>query len=520
MSKLAIISKRLTIVNSLSSVGVMAINSVLAIWMQQFLLKRVSPEEYSLIAVLNAIMVFLPLVSTIFTSAIGRYIIESLTKNDEDGVTRIVSTIFPFLVLSSLIISVIGAFAIFYIDTLVKIAPGQLQNARLMLAMMFGSFVARLLLAPFSLGLYVQQKMVLENSMYLGVSLFKACLLVFLLVCINASVVWVVFATTVSELTGLSIVSLVSINQIGSLRYRPKKFTKNLLKPLVSFGGWNVVGQLGSMIRTAADPLILNRFATAIDVTSFYFGSLPDRLIRSFMSAAMIPIIPQLTAMHAENKKDSITRAFLRLGRMALWLVVLVILPLFIFGNEIFAAYLKEKYAMYASSTTVMILLLAYLPIAYSITGLNSIVIAVADNKMYMIYTLLSQIVNLVLTFLFIVFMRMGAVGSALATFIAGILVTVLFFLPLSLKMTGITIGKFITETLAPGLLPGFVSAGSFILMRYVFHPSSWIGLGACVGLGSMLYIVVLCLFCLKKEDKADLKVILEKIHKRPFGIG
>jgi len=384
-----------------------------------------------------------------------------------------------------------------------------------MLAIMMFSFVARLLLAPFSIGLYVQQKIVLEKSINLGLVLIRILLLAFLLFRVNTSVIWVIVSSTVSEMLGLVIISIISCKQLPELRYKRKEFKRSLVKPLMTYGWWNTIGQMGSMIRSALDPLILNRFATSVDVTTFYLGSLADRLIRRVTSVAMSPIIPQLTAMHATDQKKRLASAFLRLGRLSVWATFIMIGALLVLGKEVFQLYLQNNFSIYSSVPTVMVLLLGYLPIAYCITGLNYIVVATARNKAYMIFTALSQILNLILTFYFVAYLKMGAVGSAWATFISGTIVTLFAYLPLVFKIIDVNVKDLIKETILPGFMPGFFSIIIWFILREIIHPENWLELSACFLPGAGVYILILFKWALRPEDKSDLNQVLKRLFKK-----
>jgi O-antigen/teichoic acid export membrane protein len=509
------ISKRLVLVNSAASVGTMLLNAAVAIWLQQYLLRRVNSDEFSLIPVLSAAMMFLPLLTTVLTSGIGRYVVESYAKGDEKRVTQIVSTMFPVLFAASVLVLVLGYFSVRYIDSILKIAPEQISNARIMLSIMMFSFAIRLFLAPFSIGLYVKQKFVLQNIINFGSELFRIGLLFVLLFFISTSVVWVIVASTLSNLTGFFIIIIISLRQISSLRFYMREFRWHLVRKLVSFGGWTAVGNLGGSIRSVADPLILNRFATPVDVTVFYLGSLADRQIRQVMSVLIGPLQPQLIAMHAMERKDRLSNAFLRLGRLSIWALFFVIGPLLIFRQELFQLYLQEKYLTYSSAATIMVLLLSYLPISYSLYGLDQIAMATAKIKVYMIITVSSQIINLILTFYFVGFLHMGAIGSALATFLVGIGVTLFAYFPLSLSLAEIKIGNFLKKILFPGLLPGIFGTGTWMVLRIIVHPDNWLSLAACVFSGMIVYLLVLFLWCLQPMDQSDIRSILKVIKLR-----
>jgi O-antigen/teichoic acid export membrane protein len=509
------ISKRLALTNSAASAAGMLLNAAVTFWLQQYLLRRIGAEEYSLISVLSAVMVFLPLVTAVLTSGIGRYIVEAYAEGDEERVTQIVSTMFPILFLVSILVSILAFFAVRYVYVIVKIESAQVQPARIMLSVMMFSFILRLVLSPFASGLYVRQRFVLQNVINFCITLFKGALLLFLLLAVSTSVVWVIVAQTTGDLIGFCIIVSLSRRMVPSLSYRRGKFRWNLVRSLVSFGGWNAIGQIGGMIRSAADPLILNRLATPVDVASFNLGAQADRMIRHLISTALHPVQPQMTAMYAKNRDDMLSAAFLRLGRFAMWASMLMIVPLIVFRQEFFQVYLRERFQTYVPATVVMPLLLSYLPIAYSITGLDQIVVATAKNRGYMVFTSLSQLLNLILTFFFVATLHMGAVGSALATFCAGAAVTLFAFFPLAMKLTKLKVREYLRRTLLPGIAPAIAGMAAWILLRTLVTPSTWLELCLCVLCGVVVYLLVLVAWCLQPKDRTDLNTVYQALKSR-----
>ena len=89
------INKRIVLINSASSAGLLVPNLSVLVWLQQYLLKPFSAEEYSLIPIIAAVMAFTPLLTMVLTSGLGRYTTVAYAKNDTAEVTRICSTMFP-----------------------------------------------------------------------------------------------------------------------------------------------------------------------------------------------------------------------------------------------------------------------------------------------------------------------------------------------------------------------------------------------------------------------------------------
>ena len=146
------ISKRLVAINSFSSLAAAAINASILVWLQQFLLKRISPEEYSIYPVVASVSVIGPILTIILTDGLSRYAIEAYARNDRKRVTEVVSSMFPLLAGTSLLLLAGGALLAWYADVAFEIPDGRLSDARVMIFLMVLGMSLRLLLAVFGIG--------------------------------------------------------------------------------------------------------------------------------------------------------------------------------------------------------------------------------------------------------------------------------------------------------------------------------------------------------------------------------
>src|SRR5690606_15222238 len=87
------ISKRLLLINSSSSFATNLLNISVLVWLQQHLIKRIEPAEYAIYPLLMAVLLFVPLLSTLMIGGVGRFVTEAYARGDERRVTQIVSTL-------------------------------------------------------------------------------------------------------------------------------------------------------------------------------------------------------------------------------------------------------------------------------------------------------------------------------------------------------------------------------------------------------------------------------------------
>jgi O-antigen/teichoic acid export membrane protein len=510
------ISKRLVAINSASTVARHLVSITVLVWLQQYLIRRIPAEEYSLLPIIMAVMVFAPLLSTVLTSGILRYVLHAAARGDERGVTQVVSTILPLLIGAAVLVFCVMGTITWFVGDILNIAPAQLDDARLMLGVTLLSFCIRLCFSPFHLGFHVRQKFVFRNLIELGGEFLFITILFSLLFGVGVRVLWIPVARFAARSCEEVVVVIISRRLVPALRFRFAEFRRSLVRELVSYGGWKLLGQVGSMLSHAADPVILNRLAGPSELAAYHIGSMPNRHIAPLTSEAVAPLVPALTAMHATGDEERLGTTYLRAGRLALWIVMFVSTPLLVFAREFFRLYMgDQKFFEYHSAFAVAMLLLARYPIAYGRFLLANVAGAKARIAGLNIATFMSQVLRVLLSVYLIKSLGLGAMGCALAAVPVTLAGNLCVFWPMGLRMLNIRFNTFLRKTILPGLIPMTAAGGIGIILRHMVRPDSWLALGSCVVSLCLIYLLTWILFCMQTEDKRDASRLLARIGIR-----
>lgn len=502
------IDKRLIAINSASSLAARLISVFVLVWLQQYLLRRISPGEYSLLPLVYAIMAFVPLITTVMTGGIGRYVVEAYASDDSERVSAIVSTMVPLLAALAVCLGSLAAIFIWKVNSILTIETGRVDEARLMFSILFASLLVRLVLGPFSLGLFVKQRFVLVNVIALVSEVVRLGLLFVLLFGFGPRVLWVVVASAVSELASFGITLLLSRSLVPELQICRGGFSRQIAKELVSFGGWTSLGQIARVIRERADIIVLNKLSTAIEVNCMYLGSLAYNQIRTTMGRVTAPLDPPLVALYAANDNARLRDAYVRGGKYVMWASLLVATPLIVFRNEVFQLYLGEAYAEHVTAAVVTALLLLGLSLASANEMVWKIARAAGDVGPLMRRLCLVQLANLILTIYLVAVHRMGAVGAALSSMLMVAISVPLLYLPEACRLTGLQRRVWLRRTLVPGYLPAVVSGGALLVLQTVVEPESWTALLLCCAIGCLVYVVFLLGVCLERSERRDLRTL------------
>ena len=503
------ISKRLVFINSASAVATRVLSLTVLLWLQQYLLDRISPEEYSLYPVIMSVMMFAPLGSTILTSGLARYIVEAYACGDDRKVTGIVTSMFPYLLLGGVILLGAGLVFSWNIDHILTITPDRIWDARIMMGLLIFFAALRLVFAPFGVGLYVRQKFVLFNLIQLGTEILRIVFLFLLLFGVSTRVLWVVVAAVVSSLFNLITITVVSRRLIPTLRLDWSTFERKAAKDVISFGSWNFLGRVAHAINTSAAPIILNKLATALDVTCFHLGAMFYRQVFQGWSLVSNPLQPALTAMHSIGSPERLKEAYLRGNRYGLWLVMFPTVPLLVFRKEFIMAYVGSEFIQAA---TVVGLLLACLPFTFVNVMMWKVAEAKAEMRAVAWRSLTNQVLNLSLTLYLVGRLGMGATGAALSSLIIAAVANPVLNYPIGLKLVGVSFKRWAKETVWLGIAPGMGSAVICLGLRMFFQPTAWASLGAFTALACGVYAFILAFYCFGDYEQEGLRKLIDHI--------
>lgn len=506
------ISKRLFLINSTSQILTRLLYVTVIFWTIQHLVKRVPPEEYALLPVMMALLLVIPLLQSLLSGGLSRYVTEAYAKDDQQRVTELTSTVIPVLVLAGILVALLGLLATWQVQWLLQIEPARVGDARFMVMLLTLSAAVSLPLSAYTVGLIVRQQFVVQNLLQLASTVLRIVLLVVLLLGVGPQVKWVVLAQVAGNISLVLAKVFVSRRLIPALRFRRTCINWSLAREVYTYNGWNSLIGVSILIRDSTDVFLLKWLATPVAVGAFDLGGLVDRELRRLSSFASEPMQPALTAMHSQDRLDRLANAFLRGGRVGLWAVLAPAVLIAVFRNELYQAYLGKRFGMYAQCTLVVTLLFTTYPTFYARWMLHKIGAARAQLRAIAVWTVVMNAFNLGLTLYLVGVLDWGAVGSAAGTLISVLVFDFAVFWPMSVQMLTLSWRQFFTANVVPGLAPAAVTGVFCEVLRRWVAPDGLVSLGLCVAAGGVVYVAFLVAFCLLPADRHDLARLRSKL--------
>ena len=497
------------IINASSSVLTTLISMTVLVWVNQYLLRRISPEEYALVPVLTSLMVFAEFFRIIFTRGLSRFMVEADARDDHEEVARIVSSMLPVLGTVALCLGLGGSVVVAFIDQVIKVDPVYLTDARIMMSLLVLTLCISIVTTPLCAGLYVRMRFVELNIVALATEVVRVIILMSLLIGIGAQALWVIVAATTANLLNFLVLTIYTFRILPSARFRSGLVSTATMRRLLGFSMWTSVQGLNMFAQRALPALLLNRFSTGVDVASFYVGNLPNQQIRKLTQAAAGPATPALTSIFAIEGERALQKYYYQGGRYYLWGTLFLTPPLFVFAQEMILLYIGDTYL---ASASVMIILLAMYPFVWASGMFYQIAYATGKIRSYNITSIGLALTASAAMYYFVAIADLGAMGAAYGMAVGFIGTQVLVIWPMGLRLIKGQWGIFLRKTIVPGLVPFIAALLACALYRHLLEINTWTLFGAGCILSAIVYLLMLYLFCLDDEDREIIQKLRRKV--------
>ncbi|MEM7237788.1 MAG: hypothetical protein AAF501_08200 [Pseudomonadota bacterium] len=504
------VDRRLVMINGASSVLTRLATVFGLLWAYQYLLARISTEEFAIYPVLTAVMVFAPLFFSFFAGGVSRNIISSYAAGDFTGATRVVSSIFPFIlgVTALFVVAAVG-FA-YAMPSVLTLPSDQIGDARFMFALLAANFALQMVLLPFGVGLHVKQRFVELNLIGLAREVIRIGLVYFLLTNVSVSIVWIAVATAAAETLHNLVVTWRSCRLVPELRFKPGLYNTATAMELFSFGIWTTLGRLAAIFYTTMGTLLLNGFGTATDVTNYHLGLTCFQQIQSMIGIARQPLQPALIAMSTLDDEKRLERAAVRDGRYGLWVSLMVACPLAILSQDFVYLLLGPEFS---DAAWVLVCLMAVFPFSQAAGILPMVAIARGEVRRFNVAALMSTLAGLGAMLIVARWFDLGAIGVAAALLIVTALAQVIYFWPLNFRLSGLSPATFRREVLIPGMLPAVLASVVWVVLSATITIESWLVLGLVASAGGLVYTGVLFGHCLDPADRELVSKLIRKVR-------
>ena len=473
------------------------LNIVISLVYTPWMIHQIGVSDYGLYSLAGAFLGYFMLDFGL-SGTITRFVAKYRAEGNEEKVQNMLGlTAKVYFVLDAIIFLVLFVLYFFLTDIFGGgLTPEEIEKLKVLYCIAGIFSILSFLFKPVSGAMMAYEYFVANKSLDMLVRVGTVVFIVIMLL-LGGNVYHLVFITGFVGFSAALLRYTIFIRK-SKLKINWRYFEKAELIGLFSFSGWGLVVQLSRMFRLSLIPTILGICANTTEISVFSVGRNLEGMVYTISAALNGLFLPMVSRMVQSGDRKGIMDLMIRVGRIQLYIILLVFSGFVVFGQPFIRLWVGETFNV----SYYVFLLLVFVNIL-SLSMQIGMDLVYAENKIKhtALRVLISSLIGLVLSI--IAAPKYGALGCAVATGVALVLTQILYVDFYQRKM-GLDMGHFFKNChlkIMP-LIVVYTVAGYFICRNLAID--SWLMLFVVIGVYTVGYLAI-AWFLLANNYEKDL---------------
>lgn len=474
-------------------------NIVIGLFYVPLLLHFLSIEQYGLYQLIGSLVAYLGVMDFGLTSTITRFYSRRIALNDEKGKENVLAiATFIFFILSLLTVLIgLVVYAIFPVLYSAKLSPEELIAARKMLLYLIGNTGITIFSKVFEASITSLERFVFLRMLTIIQSILQPIAVVAILT-IKAEALSIVQVQVLLNIIHIICIIFYAFHGLH-IRIKLHEFDKQLIVSILKFSSFLflqiifdlIIWRTGVVVLGAVSgPATVAVFSIAIQLNMYY------KQFATAINSVLFPLVSRLSVIH--NGMSELSSLFRRVGRLQLMILGLILSGFIAFGNDFLHLWVGEQFLPAYVMTLLMM-------IPFTLDLIENVGVLILQAKdLHKTRAMIFLGIALLTIFLTIVGTKLwDGIGSAIAIGISlllghGILINMYY------AKIGIEINLFF-KGLIPVVFTIFITSILGVLAVKLFPITSWFQLGFEVSIFTVIYVLLIFFFVLRKDERKSL---------------
>ena len=411
-------------------------------------LDKLGVTDYGIYNVVGGVVAMLGFLNSSMSNAVQRYLSFEIGKNNEAGVNRIFNvSLFAHAGIAVFVFVVMEIVGVWYLNTHMNIPAERMDAANWVLQCSIFTTLFTIVQVPYNAIIISKEQM----GIYAYISILEVVLKLL-----------VVYMLAIGNFDKLKLYSVLKmVDTIGIImiyrlyctrKYKEAKFKFikdwNLLKQIVGFASWNMLGELAWVFTGQGVNIILNSFFGPVVNAARGLAEQVNGAVNRFVANFQTAVNPQLIKNYASDQLGEMKTLLFRSTRFSYYLLLALSLPIILKMDFILHLWLKEV-PDYTTGFCQLVLVSSLVSTLSNL--LAQVARAYGKIRNYQIIVSIFLFLNFPLSY---IVLKFG--GSPLSTMFVNIGINaMLLFVRLRLtnRMIQMTYGSFIRNVLFPVII-------------------------------------------------------------------
>jgi O-antigen/teichoic acid export membrane protein len=306
------------------------------------ILDKLGVTDYGIYNVVGGVVAMLGFLNSSMSNAVQRYLSFEIGKNNEAGVNRIFNvSLFAHAGIAVFVFVVMEIVGVWYLNTHMNIPAERMDAANWVLQCSIFTTLFTIVQVPYNAIIISKEQM----GIYAYISILEVVLKLL-----------VVYMLAIGNFDKLKLYSvLIMVVTIGIVmiyrcyctrKYKEAKFKFvkdwNLLKQIVGFASWNMLGELAWVFTGQGVNIILNSFFGPVVNAARGLAEQVNGAVNRFVANFQTAVNPQLIKNYASDQLGEMKTLLFRSTRFSYYLLLALSLPIILKMDFILHLWLKE----------------------------------------------------------------------------------------------------------------------------------------------------------------------------------
>ena len=320
----------------------MFISMVVGLYTSRVVLATLGVEDYGIYGVVGGVVAMLGFLNASMAGATSRFLTFELGRGDQKRLEETFSSALIVHIGIALIVLIVAeTVGLWFLCNKLVIPEGRMLAALWVYQCSIACAMLGIIQAPYNACIIAHEKM----NFYAYVEILNVSLkllIVYLLVIGNFDKL-ILYAILHFAVT---VVILLIFRFYCIKNFKETKFhfiwKKDILKPLLSFSGWNLYGNLGGMVQQQGTNFVINFFFGVVLNAAMSVGLTVANTVNQFGTNVMVAFRPQIIKNYSQGNKEGMKNLTILAIKVIMFIYCLVAVPVFVEAENLLKIWLVE----------------------------------------------------------------------------------------------------------------------------------------------------------------------------------
>ena len=318
----------------------MFLTLIVGLYTSRVVLNTLGVEDYGIYGVVGGVVAMLGFLNASMSGATSRFLTFELGRGDKKRLAETFSSALIVHIIIALIVFVLAeTVGLWFVTHKLVIPAGRMTAAHWVYQMSILSAMLGITQVPYNATIIAHERM--DVYAYLEIVYVTLKLLIVYLITIGDFDKLIVYAILMFAVSAfmLTIYRIYCVRHFSESRFH-WSWNKSILKPLMSFSGWNLYGNFGPLFQQQGSNFVINFFYGVVLNAAVSIGMTVASVVNQFSVNVMTAFRPQIIKYYSVGQKEEMKDLTVFAIKVILFIYSLVAIPVFIEADALLKVWL------------------------------------------------------------------------------------------------------------------------------------------------------------------------------------